>query len=85
MRPKKSENHRNHLTVGRNLLDYTGTLTTPTATVNTAKCLFNSVVSTPNANCMMECIKNSYLNNLLPNPNYMKIHISVIPQEIIDE
>ena len=47
--------------------------------------MFNSVVSTPNAKCMMADIKNFYLNNLLPNPKYIKIHISVIPQEIINE
>ena len=66
--------------VDGNLLDYTGTLTTPTATITMVKCLFNSVVSTPNSKCMMADIKKFYLINLLLNPDYMKIHISVIPQ-----
>ena len=83
--PNKSETHWTRLTVGGNLLDYYGTLNTPTATVSTAKCLFNSVVSTPNAKCMMVDIKNFYLKNLSPDPEYMKIHISVILQEIIDD
>ena len=34
---------------------------------------------------MVAEIKNFYLNNLLPDPEYMKIHISAIPKEIIDE
>ena len=35
------------------MLDYAGTLTTPTATITTATCLFNSVVSTPKAKCVL--------------------------------
>ena len=85
IRPQKEETHRTRLTVGGNLLDYTGTLTTPTATITTAKCLFNSVVSTQNAKCVMADIKNFYLNNDLPEPEYMKMHISMIPEEICNE
>ena len=48
----KSETHRTRLTVGGNLLDFPGMLSTPTATVTTAKCLFNSVISTPGAKCL---------------------------------
>ena len=66
--PNKSETHRTRLTVGGNLLYYAGTLTTPTSTVTMARCLFNSVVSTTIAKCMMADIKNFYFNNLLPNP-----------------
>ena len=29
--------------------------------------------------------KNFYLNNDLPEPEYMKLNIHIIPQEIIDE
>ena len=49
IRPDKAETHRTRITVGGNLLDYAGTITTPTATITTAKSLFNSVVSTPSA------------------------------------
>ena len=44
--PSKAETHRTRITVGGNLLDYAGTLTTPTATITKANCLFNSVLST---------------------------------------
>ena len=67
------------------MLDYAGTLTTPTSTITTAKCLFNSVVSTPEAKCVLANIKQIYVNNALPDPEYMKFHISTIPQEIIDK
>ena len=33
----------------------------------------------------MDDIKNFYLNNALPDPEYMKFHIATIPQEILDE
>ena len=55
--PNKAENHCTRITVGGNLLDYAGTLTTPTATITTAKCLFNSVVSTPAAKFVLDDIK----------------------------
>ena len=51
----------------------------------TTKCLFNSVISTPGAKCLIDDIKNFYLKNDLPEPEYMKLHIHNIPQEIIDE
>ena len=47
IRSSKAETHRTRITVGGNLLDYSRTLTTPTATITTTKCLFNSSVSTP--------------------------------------
>ena len=67
------------------MLDYAGTLTTPTATITTATCLFNSVASTPEAKCVLADIYIFYLNNALPDLEYMNFHISTIPQEIIDE
>ena len=81
----KTETHQTRLTVGGNLLDFPVLLSTPTATVTTAKCLFNSVISTPGANCLFADVKNFYLNNDLPEPEYMKLHLHIIPQEIIDE
>ena len=85
IRPSKSETHRTRITVCGNLLPFAGILTTPTATVTTAKCLFNSVISTPGAKCMTADVKKIYLNNDLPDPEYMKFLLSNIPQEIIDE
>ena len=81
----KTETHRTRLTVGGNLLDLPGLLSTPMATVTTTKCLFTSIISTPGAKRLIADVKNFYLNNDLPEPEYMKLHIHIIPQEIIDE
>ena len=81
----KTETYRTRLTVGRNLLDFPGLLSTPTATVTTAKCIFNSVISTTGAKCLIADVKDFYLKNDLPEPEYMNLHIHIIPQEIIDE
>ena len=80
IRPSKVKTHRTRITVGGNLIDYTGTLTKTTATTTTAKCLFNSVLSIPAAKYVLANIKNIYLNNALPDPEYMKFHIATIPQ-----
>ena len=42
-------------------------------------------MSTPKEKCVLADIKNFYLNNDIPDPEYMKFHISTIPQEIIDK
>ena len=67
------------------MLDFNGKLTTPTATATTDKCLFNSVVSTKNAKCVTADVKYFYLNNTLPEPEYMKIQLSIITEEIISQ
>ena len=63
IKPDNEEHSRTRLTVGGNLLDYTGNLTMPTASVTTAKCLLNSVISTPKAKALTADIKHFYLNN----------------------
>ena len=65
-------------------IDFAGLLSTPTATVTTAKCLFNSVISTPGTKCLIADVKFFYINNDLPEPEYMKLNIKIIPKEIID-
>ena len=44
IKPDKEEHCHTRLTVGGNLLDYTGNLSTTTASVTTSKCLLNSVI-----------------------------------------
>mgnify|MGYP000332240842 CR=1 FL=1 len=53
------------LTVGGNLVDYPGDVSTKTADLTTAKILFNSVLSTPGAKFMGIDLKNFYLNTPL--------------------
>ena len=71
------------MTVGGNLLDFTGNISAPTESVTTEKCVFNSVVSNPGARCPLADIKHFYLNKILPDPEFMRIPLKIIPQEII--
>ena len=84
MKPEKEDKERTILTVGGNLLDFTSNLSSPTASVTTVKCVFNSVVSTTVERCLLADIKHFYLNNILPDPEFMCIPLKTIPQEIID-
>ena len=72
------------MTVGGNLLSFTGNISAPTASVTTVKCVFNSVVSTPGVRCLLADIKHFYLNIILSDPEFMQILLKIIPQEIID-
>lgn len=85
LRPQKAEVERTRLTVGGNLVDYPGDVSTSTADLTTSKILWNSVLSTPNAKYMCADVKNFYLNTPMDRPEYMRIPITLIPQEIIDE
>jgi hypothetical protein len=49
VRPEKEDINRVHITVGGNLLDYLGETSTEAASIETAKLLINSVLSTPGA------------------------------------
>ena len=85
LRPQKTEVQRTRLTVGGNLIDYPGDTSTPTANITTAKCLINSVLSTPGAKMACGDIKNFYLNTPMDRLEYMRIPINLIPPEIIRE
>jgi hypothetical protein len=60
-------------------------VSTPTADTTTAKLVINSTISTPNARYMCGDIKNFYLGTPMARYKYMRLPITIIPQEIIDE
>ena len=60
-RPQKKEPERTRLTVGGNLIDFPGDVSTPTADTTTAKLVINSTISTKGAKYMCGDIKNFYL------------------------
>ena len=68
IRPSKAETHRTRITVGGNLLDYSGTITTTTATITIAKCLFQQCSFHPSSKVCLGRYKMFYLNNALPDP-----------------
>ncbi len=48
------------------------------------KILINSILSTPNAKCMMMDIKDFYLRTPMKRPEYMRLKLTDIPQEVIE-
>ena len=83
VKPENEEKERTRLIVGWNLLYFTRNFSAPTASVTTEKCVFNSVVSTPAARFLLADIKHFFLNNILPDPEFMRIPLKNIPQDII--
>jgi hypothetical protein len=57
-KPNKNEKHRVRLTVGGDIIDYSGDTATSMADINTFKILINSTFSTQEAKMMMVDIKN---------------------------
>jgi hypothetical protein len=72
-------------TCGGNKVDYSGDCSTKTVGLATAKCLFNSFVSTPSAKFMCLNIKNFYLNTPMAEYEYMCIAVKCIPDRIMTE
>jgi ribosomal protein L25 (general stress protein Ctc) len=61
-KPNKKESKRIRFTGGGDRVVYDGNVSTPTADIISVKCLFNSVISTPDARFMSIDIKDFYLN-----------------------
>jgi hypothetical protein len=83
--PNKSEIHRVRLTVGGNLIQYTGDFSTLSADLTTSKCLWNSTISTEGARYMCLDVKNFHLGTPMDSFEYMRIPIKLIPHEIIEQ
>ena len=63
MRPEKAEPNRTRITAGGDRLEYFGDVSIETLSLETAKLLFNSIVSTPGAKFVTLDINNiMYLN-----------------------
>ena len=84
-RPNKENPIRVRGTVGGNLINYPGDVSTKSAGLITAKITFNSVISTPGARCLVIDLKDFYLNNDMERYEYMRIPLKLIPQAIIDQ
>jgi hypothetical protein len=67
----KSETHRFRLTVGGNLIQYPGYVSTRSADLTTSKCLWNSTISTEGATYMCLDVKNFYLGTPMDSFEYM--------------
>ena len=85
VRPEKKEQNRTRFTAGGDCINYPGEVATPTADMLVAKLLFNSVVSTKGAKFMTIDISNFYLMTPLKRPEFIRMKMSDIPEEIIAE
>jgi len=83
-RPQKEQTRRLRFTVGGDRVDYPGEVSTKTASLATAKMLFNSVVSTPGAKFMTMDIKDFYLCTPMDRYEYMRIRVDDIPKDIFE-
>ncbi len=84
--PEKEVLHHVRWTMGGDCVDYDGNVSTKTAYLATAKLLFNSIISTPKACCMMGDLKDFYLGMPMQPQDYayMQIPVGIIPPKIME-
>ena len=85
IREHKKEPNRTRITVGGNHIQYGGECAAPTAHLDTAKLLIDSVLLHKKARFLKLNIENFYLETPMKDYNYMLINIKDVPQEVIYE
>ena len=85
VQPEKAEPNRMHFTVGGDRINYPGKVATQTAEMLVEKMLFNSVISTKGARFMTMDVSNFYLMTPLHHPKFIRVKLSDIPDEVIEE
>jgi hypothetical protein len=80
---KKEDPNRVHITVGSNLINHPYELTSRTTDMVSSKLLWNSTISMKGAPFADANIKNMYLDTTLVWYEYMKMPLSLFPQDII--
>ena len=83
VRLQKEEIYCTRLTIGGNLIDFPRNTSTPTVDLLTAKLLINSTISTPGAVVLGIDLASFYLNTPMADPEYMRLRLDIIPEEII--
>ena len=81
-RSQKEEKERTRITVGGDRIDYQGDVSTKTEELTTINLLLNSVVSSAGTKFMTANVKIFYFNTPMYEPEYMKITVRLIPDEI---
>jgi hypothetical protein len=82
-KPNKEEKEHTRLTAGGDRINNPDDCGTPTADMILFKILVNSILSPPNAKCIMMDIKDFYLQTPMKRAEYMRLKISDIPEEVI--
>ena len=84
-RPQKDDPNRVWMTAGGKLIKYPGELTTCTSDLITLKIMCNSVLSTDGGKYMCIDINNFYLGTPLDRFEYMRIPLSMFPENVIQQ
>ena len=82
-RPEKDEPWRLRITCGGDKLEYYGETTTHSASMETIKCQLNNIISSIGSRCATADISNMYLESLLPEAEYVRFRLDLIPDAII--
>ena len=85
VRTEQAEPNQTCFTVGGDRINYPGKVATPTTEMLVAKMLFNSVISTKGARFMTMNISNFYLMTPFHHPKFIRVKLSDIPDEVIEE
>ena len=85
VRTEKKDPNRMRATMGGNLINYPDDVGVPTANLLLIKIFLNSVISTKGAKFANADLANFYLMSPLKRPEYAKIKLSDIPEEVIKE
>ncbi len=83
--PEKDDPDRTRITIGGNRICYPGNVGTNTALLELVKLLHNSVLSRKGAWFSTIDLKNFYLDTPMPDPEYVCIKLSDIPDKFIKE
>ena len=83
-RPQKKDPNRVRITAGGNLIQYPGELTTRTLDLHRSKIMWNSTISTRGARYMTADPGNVYLATPMETKEYLRIPVTLIPQEFMD-
>ena len=73
------------VTVDIDFLEYLGLSATDPASLTTLKLLLNIIISTLNSRFMTMDIKNYYYGSPMSRYEYMRIHMELIPDEVIKQ
>ncbi len=85
VRPEKDDPDRTRITIGSNRICYLGNMGTNTALLELLKLLLNSVLYRKGAWFSTINLKNFYLDTPMPDPEYVCIKLSDIPDKFTKE
>lgn len=85
IRPLKAERYRVLLKVGGDKLDFFGDASSVAASLATVKILLKIVASTDNAKFTVADIKDLFYGSVLPDPEYMKLQLKIVPPDIFEQ